>query len=175
MNFISRTINSQKVFYRYYRRKGFRRFLKENILETDGSNKTKALSVALGIFIGISPIWGFHTAAVFFLAAYFRLNKMLAFMCTHISVPPLIPFIIMLSLWVGAPFVPEAQPLSGMIFTMETVKEHLVQYLIGSIVLASFSAAVFGGFAYLLLNKLYPEDKKKSASRKYKDADSPII
>lgn len=159
MSYFQRAIQSQKVFYRYYRRKGFKRFLKENILETEGSNKTKALSVALGVFIGLSPVWGFHTAAVFFLAAYFRLNKMLAFMCTQISIPPLIPFIIMVSLWVGAPFVPGDNSLQEMPFTMETVKEHLVQYLIGSLIFASISAAFFGSLSYVLLNRLYPDNK----------------
>ncbi|AZI19558.1 hypothetical protein [Chryseobacterium taklimakanense] len=60
-NFIQNSINSQKIFYRYFRRKGWKRFLKENILESEGSNKTKAKSIALGIFIGISPFWGFHS------------------------------------------------------------------------------------------------------------------
>lgn len=81
-------------------------------------------------------------------------------MCTHISIPPLIPFVIMVSLWAGAPFVPGENSIDTMTFTMETVKEHLVQYLIGSVILASLSAAVLGSLTYLLLKRLYPEHNK---------------
>ena len=47
-NFIKNTIQSQKIFYRYFRKKGFKRFLKENIFESEGSNEIKAKSIALG-------------------------------------------------------------------------------------------------------------------------------
>ncbi len=42
-----------------FRRKGIKRLFKENILESDGNNKSKALSIALGIFIGVSPFGDF--------------------------------------------------------------------------------------------------------------------
>jgi uncharacterized protein (DUF2062 family) len=32
-------------------------------LESDGSNR-KAFSIALGVFMGFSPFWGFHTLIV---------------------------------------------------------------------------------------------------------------
>ena len=104
-NFIQNSLQSQKIFFRYFRRKGWKRFLKENIIQTQGSNKTKALSVALGIFVGLSPFIGFHTVIVFFLATVFKLNKLISYLCTHISFPPLIPFIIMISMWIGGYFL----------------------------------------------------------------------
>jgi uncharacterized protein (DUF2062 family) len=33
-------------------------------LESDGSNRIKAFSIALGVFVGFSPFWGFHTLIV---------------------------------------------------------------------------------------------------------------
>jgi uncharacterized protein (DUF2062 family) len=41
-------------------KKSFKRFIKEDVLESDGSNR-KAFSIALGVFMGFSPFWGFHT------------------------------------------------------------------------------------------------------------------
>ena len=152
-------LQSQKVFCRYFRKKGWKRFLKENILETGGSHRTKALSVALGIFIGLTPLWGFHTVLVLFFATCFRLNKVLSYMCTHISFPPFIPLIIMLSMMVGAHFVGGNTDLDHMAFTTLTIRENLLQYLVGSMVLAVSAAAVFGALTYILLKAF---DSKQS-------------
>ncbi|WP_416338129.1 DUF2062 domain-containing protein, partial [Lactobacillus acetotolerans] len=47
-------------------------------MESDGSNRIKAFSIALGTFIGLSPFWGFQTLLVISLAVVFKLNKVLA-------------------------------------------------------------------------------------------------
>lgn len=39
----------------------------------------KAFSIALGVFIGLSPFWGFQTLLVISLSVLFKLNKVLAF------------------------------------------------------------------------------------------------
>ena len=107
-NFIQNSIKSQKVFYRYFRRKGIKRLFKENILESDGDNKSKALSIALGIFIGVSPFWGFHTVLALSLATVFKLNKFLSFVFSQVSIAPLapfIPFILGISMFFGSFFV----------------------------------------------------------------------
>ena len=159
-NFIRNSINSQKVFYRYFRRKGWKRFLKENILESEGSNLTKAQSIALGIFIGISPFWGFHTVLALSLAVFFRLNKFLTFISSQVTYPPLIPLVIFASMMIGDPFVKGKTDFANMEFTMEMVKNNLLQYLIGSVILASFSAIILGTISYLFLNYFSPEKRK---------------
>ena len=51
----------------------------------DGSNKTKALSIALGIFVGLTPFYLFHTVIVLFLASFFKLNKLLSYCLLYTS------------------------------------------------------------------------------------------
>ena len=157
--FIQKTINSQKIFYRYFRRKGWKRFLKENILETGGSNKTKAKSVALGVFIGFSPFWGFHSFLAISLSAYFRLNKLLTFMASQITFPPLIPLIIFLSMLAGAPFVENTASLEGQSWTFDTIKDNLTQYIIGSLILAVSGGMIIGLITYFILEKWRPTPK----------------
>ena len=151
-NFIQNSIKSQKIFYRYFRRKGFKRFFKENILESDGSNKTKALSIALGIFIGVSPFWGFHTVLAISLAAIFRLNKFLSFIFSQISLPPFVPFIIAASLFFGSYFTSGEKPLTEQEFNLEMVKANLLQYVIGSFIFATIFSVIVGFVFYFLLN-----------------------
>jgi uncharacterized protein (DUF2062 family) len=142
------------------RKKGFKRFLKENILEIDASNKTKALSIALGVFVGLTPFWGFQTVIVLFLATYFKLNKMLSYMSTHISFPPFIPFVIMISLYIGSFFVSGNSNFENQKFNLELAKTHFLQYCIGSLILASAMSLMFGFGSYFLLQKLGPNKNK---------------
>lgn len=144
-------LNSQKILYRYFRRKGLKRFFKENILEIEGSNKNKALSIALGIFIGTSPFWGFHSIIALSLAAIFRLNKFLAFTASQISIAPLAPFIIGFSMYFGSYFISGDANLLHQEFSLESIKHNLLQYLIGSFLLGIISSSSFGFLFYLIL------------------------
>ncbi|MDO5617108.1 MAG: DUF2062 domain-containing protein [Cruoricaptor ignavus] len=152
-NIFRNAINSQMVFYRYFRRKGWKRFLKENILESEGSRKTKAQSVALGVFIGFSPFWGFHTFLALSLSVFFKLNKVLTFMSSQITLPPFIPFVIFASLMVGAPIVGGRTDFGNQEFNLEMVKNNLIQYVVGSLILATLASLFFGFLTYFLLGK----------------------
>lgn len=145
-------------FVNNFKKKSFKKFIKEDVLESDGSNRTKAFSVALGIFIGLSPFWGLHTLLVISLAVLFKLNKVLAFIASNISLPPFIPFIIAASLFLGAPFVHGDSNILTQELNFDLVKNNLLQYLIGSAILATTMATLSGIATYLLLHKLNPEN-----------------
>ncbi len=141
--------------FRSFKKKSFKKFARENILESSDSHLKKSLSIALGVFIGIAPFWGFQTVIVIFLAVLFRLNKLLAFAFSNISFPPLIPFIIFGSLYVGSYFVSTETPLvlnSSMAF--EDLGNNITQYLIGSFILATIMSVIFGLISFLLLTFL---------------------
>ena len=159
-NFIQNTIQSQKVFYRYFRKKGFKRFFKENILDSEGSNEIKAKSIALGVFVGLTPLWGFHTVVILFLASVLKLNKLLSYMGTHVSFPLFSPFIIFLSMVVGGPFVDEQAQFTYETLDLEFAKSHLLQYVIGSSILAASSSLVIGFSTYFILENFKPSRSK---------------
>ncbi len=54
----------------------------------DGRPAALALAVALGIFLGCSPFYGLQTVLVFAFAALFRLNPVLAFLGSQVSIGP---------------------------------------------------------------------------------------
>ncbi|RKS96873.1 DUF2062 domain-containing protein [Chryseobacterium defluvii] len=145
-------------FVNNFKKKSFKKFIKEDVLESDGSNRTKAFSVALGIFIGLSPFWGLHTLLVISLAVLFKLNKVLAFVASNISLPPFIPFIIAAALFLGAPFVQGDSNILTQELNFDLVKNNLLQYVIGSAILATTMSALSGIATYLLLHKLNPEN-----------------
>jgi glycosyltransferase involved in cell wall biosynthesis len=144
-------------FINNFRKKSFKKFIKEDVLESDGSNRTKAFSIALGVFVGFSPFWGFHTLLVISLSVLFKLNKVLAFVASNVSLPPFIPFIIVSSLYLGAPFVAGDSDIFSQEWNFDLVKNNVLQYVIGSLILASSMSVITGIGTFLFLNKVNPE------------------
>ena len=145
--------------YRKFRKKGLRKFLKEDILHSDDTPRKKALSIALGVFIGLTPLWGFQTILVLFLATTLRLNRTIAFAFSNISIPPFIPFILYLSLQIGMLITGE-----NITFTFDEMVNdlgfitHLKTYIIGSLALSITTATILGFLGYLIL-KIFERKK----------------
>jgi glycosyltransferase involved in cell wall biosynthesis len=138
-------------FFFNLKKKGLKKFFIENVLQSNDPPIKKACAIALGVFIGIAPFWGFQSVLVLFLAAILRLNKAISFLFSNISMPIFLPFIIMGSLKMGGFFVKEKiekvtdESLTAIIAT------HFQQYIIGSFALALAAAITFGCFGYLLI------------------------
>lgn len=141
--------------YQDFRKKGYKRFWKENIIKSQEPAHKKAAAIALGVFVGILPFWGLHTLLVFSLAALFKLNKVVAFLFSNISIPPLIPFIIYASYQAGS-------LLTGRGLAWELRPEDfdstadiflgLWQYIIGSFALAGIAALLLWIVFYFLFS-----------------------
>jgi len=149
-------------FFRKLKKKGLKKFFLENILDSKESNARKASSIALGIFIGIAPLWGFQTILVLTLAVLLKLNKAIAFAFSNISFPPFIPFVIYGSLKMGSYFVSGNKALViNSEMTFEDIQKNISQYLIGSFILATLMAILFWLVSYLLLTFVDNLNKKK--------------
>jgi uncharacterized protein (DUF2062 family) len=131
----------------------------EDFLGSDDSAEKKAFSIALGVFIGLSPLWGFHTIVVIFLALLFNLNKVIAFAFSNVSLPPFIPLILYFSLKLGSWLLGEnfVLSMSEIDPSLELVK-YLKSYIVGSFVL-SVSAALFCGLLGYLFLTLFERKK----------------
>lgn len=139
-------------FFRRAKKKGFKKFFLEDILESGDSNFKKSAAIALGVFIGISPFWGFQTVLLLFFATIFKLNKVIAYMASNVSFPPFIPFVIYGSLKMGSFFVSTDAPLIlDSSLTLDDIQKNATQYIVGSLTLASVLALSSGLLSYLLL------------------------
>ena len=145
-------------FVNNFKKKSFKKFIKEDVLESEGTNRIKAFSIALGVFIGLSPFWGFQTLLVISLSVLLKLNKVLAFVASNVSLPPFIPFIIAASLFLGSPFISGNSNILSQDLNFDLVKNNLLQYIIGSFILATTMSAVSGIAVFLFLNKVNPEN-----------------
>ncbi len=157
-------------FLKALNRKNIREFFTKHVLNPDESNMRKTLSVMVGVFLGIIPIWGWQIAAAIVISMVFKLNRMMTIVASNISIPPMIPVVVYGSYLMGGLFVKEdAIKLdydSGI--TLEYISRNFLQYLVGSIVLAFAAALIFGLITYVLLvvfRKDPPDNKTSSASK----------
>ena len=132
--------------------KGIKRFFVENILQNSDSPIKKSLSIALGIFIGIAPFWGFQTILALGVSAALKLNKFIAFAFSNISIPPMIPLIIWASLKMGIWILNSDTDISYEGLTNNfNVLESIKEYIVGSFTLAFISAIIFGTLGFVIL------------------------
>ena len=81
-----------------------RRALRELLyrLRTEGDTPGRqAGAVALGVFIGCSPFYGLHLALCVLFAKLFRLNQILTYLAAHVSLPGVVPLLVLGELQTG--------------------------------------------------------------------------
>ncbi|MDR3218679.1 MAG: DUF2062 domain-containing protein [Dysgonamonadaceae bacterium] len=148
-------------FVRQINRETAKAFLSKHIFASTQSNRTITLSVMLGIFLGIVPIWGYQMLVAYAVAHFFKLNKAIALVASNISLPPMIPFILFGSYAAGALIFGNSFEFSLASINFKTIKQDIIQYFVGSIVLAAAVSVVFGMITYLLL-RIFRKNKKYS-------------
>jgi uncharacterized protein (DUF2062 family) len=133
--------------------------LRELYSENTETPARLAGAVALGLFCGIAPIWGFQMAAAAFLAHRARLNKAIALTASNISFPLAAPFILAAGLvlghflWTGGlvEFRPE--------IAARQIPLYLWEWILGSVVLAAM-VGLSGGLAAWVLARLWARDRR---------------
>lgn len=134
--------------------KNLKKVWKEEVVAAHESTNKKALSVGVGLFFGIVPIWGFQFALAIFSAIYFKLNKVIVGLSAQISVPPLIPFVLYASVKTGELVLGQKVNLDfTKLLSVETLN-NLYVYYIGATVL-SIVAGVVGYIVTWVLLKVF--------------------
>ena len=134
-------------------KKNFKQLLSDQLYNTQQSDQLKAVSVSLGVFMGIVPLWGFQLVTAIFLAVLFRLNKALVIIAANISLPPMIPIIIFASYKMGACWMGQNALQMGFSksISLDSIKQNLQQYIYGSITLAILAGFFFGLLTFVIL------------------------
>lgn len=116
-------------------------------------------AVALGVYVGVLPIYGLHTPICLALAVLLRLNKVTMVLASNISLPIFAPFLVAGGLWIGEfvrfgavrPFsLAEARDfLSTLAFLTGEVPDRFLSCLLGDALLGLPLALLFGGVIYV--------------------------
>ena len=122
----------------------------------------KSASVAVGIFFGIVPIWGYQLVAAIGAAYLLKLNKAIVILSANISFPLMIPVILMSSIKVGEWVTGEQSTFNFNNVSLETIKSNLYVYATGATVLSIVAALVFGAVTYVILSLVKPKNTSVS-------------
>jgi uncharacterized protein (DUF2062 family) len=119
-----------------------------------------SIAFALGIFIGMSPLFGVHTLLGLLVAYVFRLNKLTTIVGVYITNPWTIIPIYTFSTWVGAKclgvnkLLPEIDwrhvTFSAL---MNDFSPLLMPFIVGTVIMSCFSAVVSYFIIYHLVRK----------------------
>ena len=132
-----------------------RNFFSKHVFHSKESNIRMAASMGWGIFCGIIPLWGYQMVIAAVSAHFMKLNKIVALVFSNISTPPMIPFILYGSVWMGALILREPIAVTFTDISLDNVAQSLLQYLVGSVSLAAVLGALTAvvGWAVMVLCK----------------------
>jgi uncharacterized protein (DUF2062 family) len=129
-----------------------------------GSPGRQAAAVALGIFIGCTPLYGLHLGLCVLFARLLGVNRVKTYLAAHISTPLLMPFLLFFEVQTGR--LVRGKPLLSL--RPSQVQEHWrwdyrhltfwhwkswTDLVVGSVVLGLVLAAVLGFATYLLVRR----------------------
>jgi glycosyltransferase involved in cell wall biosynthesis len=113
-----------------------RKTVREFFAEHTEKSSRLAAAVGLGLFFGILPIYGFQIMVGAAVAHQLRLNKATLLLASHISIPPVVPFILYGSMVLGHwIFTGQSLDISPHQITKGLTLEHFVEWIVGSVAL----------------------------------------
>ncbi|MFY9943230.1 MAG: DUF2062 domain-containing protein [Desulfobacterales bacterium] len=150
----------------------------ERFLKIRGSPREIALGLALGLFVGMTPLMGFHTAIAVFFAAIFKWNKISSAVGVWVSNPLTAPFVYSATYVVGAkvsgsarPFTPPGELSFSIILNLlQKTPEIFWTLIVGGVILGLPLAALGYYFAYQSVLKYQQGLRAKIAEKIEKTA-----
>ncbi len=133
------------------------------LVKINNTPKHIALGVAIGVFIGVTPLYGFHAVIVIIMAMLIpSTNKIAIFIGSNISVPPTAPFISWGGYEIGRRILGHKYPAIGWAslkhFRYGEIREILFPLFLGSFILGLFAAVCFY-FITLSLVKRFKKER----------------
>lgn len=140
-----------RKYYRFTRRKATKANLKKLFLDPNESPLNKAFAIFIGAFIGVLPIWGLQGISAIATAQFFKVNKPLAMVASHINFTPIYPVLVYFSLKIGALIIGSVEDLPALHeISLETAKTFFWLYVIGCMPIAIITAFIFGAITYFI-------------------------
>jgi predicted LPLAT superfamily acyltransferase/uncharacterized protein (DUF2062 family) len=113
-----------------------------SLFRTHRSPREFAAALGLGVFVGCTPLFGFHTLIVAALALILRLNVVIMWIGTHVSTPIVAPLVILAEIWIGRNWL----HIPG-----EGAKHDFYQWVAGSLVLGVAGGLATAAVTYALV------------------------
>lgn len=131
-----------------------KRFFTSDFNIQNESNQKVAAAIAVGVLVGILPIWGFQIMAGVALAQILGLNRLVVLATSNISMPPMIVVVLYGSYQCGRLIFSDAPSISMDNISLDVMLSSGMCYIVGAILFAIISAAIAYIISFLLLHLL---------------------
>lgn len=139
-------------FLKHLKKENIKDFVRNNVVHANDSVEKMTLSVMLGVFMGIVPIWGYQLISAIALAYLFRLNKLLVIVAANISIFPFTAVILYLSYFTGGIVMANGDQVAfSFDISLSRFGSNLIQYIVGALVLAIGASIFFGLLTYIVI------------------------
>lgn len=118
------------------------------------SNEKVAAAIAVGVLVGILPVWGFQMMVGVAIAQFFGLNRLVVLATSNISLPPMIVGILYGSYLCGSLIFDDVPSISMEGISLDIMLASGKCYFVGAIILAIISAVIAYIISFLLLHLL---------------------
>jgi glycosyltransferase involved in cell wall biosynthesis len=129
-------------------------------LQAHTSPGKAAFSVSLGVFFGLSPLYGFQVLSVVVLSLLLRLNRPLALLGVCVSPPPLMPFLAVAGVAIGRMVLPDNLVSIQGHATGTAFAQGALEFAIGSVIMAIAGSLLSFVLLYPVFKKLVPAIKR---------------
>lgn len=122
------------------------------LLKENASPPGLAASAAVGMFLAVLPLISLHTVVILYVATRLHLNKVMALNIQHLAMPPFIPAVCILLGY----YIRHGHWLTDVSFEVVfgQLSQRLLEWLIGSIIVAPVAAALVGFCVYCVAKVL---------------------
>jgi 2-polyprenyl-3-methyl-5-hydroxy-6-metoxy-1,4-benzoquinol methylase/uncharacterized protein (DUF2062 family) len=127
--------------------------LMHQILTEHHSRYELAMGTAVGVFIGLSPFYGFHLPLCLLAAFALRLNKVLVYAAANISNPFFAPFLILASYEIGHYLATGKVSGLNIADIRNNVKLSFMYWLLGSLILGAALALLSFTLVYIVAGR----------------------
>ena len=170
--------NKRNIFQRVYTLiiRNLKRFY-HRFLKLRGSPQQASLGMALGVFVGMSPFLGFHTAMAVLLASLFGWSKITAAVGVLVTNPITVPIIYPLTYQLGVMLTGFSEPIKwsrllepgAFIALMKNSPMIIIDMLVGGILVGLPLSIVIYYITYATISKAKKRIEIKRAQRKLKN------
>jgi len=121
-----------------------------SLLKEHLSPKEVSLALGLGVLVGCTPFFGFHTFIILLLSPLLRLNVLLLWIGTQISIPPLAPLLAFASIHIGLYVMGENPVFPSNPWSFQSGMEFFSYWILGSMILGTILSVVTMGLSYFV-------------------------
>ena len=127
--------------------------LARDTLKEHASPGRLGLAVAVGAFVGSSPLLGLHAVVALAIASLARLNRVAAFAGSNVTIGPLMPLVVAAEMFVGGKLSGQPSPATPSLGLGAALSTLGLSWWLGWLVVGTLLASILGTLTWVFARR----------------------